>query len=56
MSPKEWADAGAGIGIGWGGEIPSIENKNKFQLLEFLLVPNSHVNLNVEGDLLTFGI
>ena len=32
VSPKRWADAGVGIGIGWAGVIPLIEAKNKTQM------------------------
>ena len=35
-SPKGWADARVGIGIGWGGGIPFIENKTKLQMFEFI--------------------
>ena len=33
-SPQGWADAGVGIGFGWDGGIPLIENKDTIQMFE----------------------
>ena len=46
VSPKGWADARVGIGIGWGERIHLTENTNKIQLF-IIKVPS--IGLNIQN-------